>query len=61
MCYTKNMFLKIWQNLQEKTCVGVSFLINLLSFEYCEICKNNYFEEHLSTDGSERLTTEISK
>ena len=28
-CSLKNVFLKIWQNSQENTCVGVSFLIKL--------------------------------
>ena len=27
--FYKYMFSKIWQNLQENTCVGASFLINL--------------------------------
>ena len=47
--YKKN--LKILQHSQEKTCVGVSFLIKMQAFrsttllnEDCEIFKNSYFE-----------------
>ena len=48
----KRALLKISQNSQEKTCVGVSFLINFIkketptqifSCEFCEIFKNALF------------------
>ena len=43
----KKAFLKIWQNSQENTCTGISFLINLqiltyLQVLFCEFCK--YFK-----------------
>ena len=31
--FYKNIFLKILQNLQENTCVGVFFLINLQNWD----------------------------
>ena len=64
----KKIFLEIPQYLQKNTCVGVFFYkaadlqaCNLLkktptqvfSCEYCEISKNNYFEELLRTAASE--------
>ena len=61
-CSSKQLFLKISQYSQEKTCVGVffnknaalkasNFIKNRLqhSAEYCEIFNNTYFEEHLPT------------
>ena len=50
------MFLKISQNPQGKTCVRVSFLRDsgvMFSCEFCEIFKNTYFLEHLRTAASE--------
>ena len=43
------MFLEISQNSQENTCVRDSFLTlpQMFSFEFCEICKNTFFAEHL--------------
>ena len=57
----KKVFLKILQNSQENTCVGVSFLIKpqtcnfikketptrVFSCEFFEIFKNTYFVEYL--------------
>ena len=48
------MFLKIWQILQENTCVGVFFKnkktpIQVFTCEIGEIFKNTYFVEHLWT------------
>ena len=59
----EKVFLEILQNLQERTCARVSFLIKLLgsdlqlhqkkrlaqvfSCELCEISKNTFFTEHL--------------
>ena len=56
----KKVFLKILQNLQENTCIGVSFLIKLqasslqlylketptqvFSCEFCEIFNNTFFQ-----------------
>ena len=64
----KKVFLEISQNSQENTCARVSFLIKLyasacnfikketlaqvLSFEFCEISKNNFFIEHPWTTAS---------
>ena len=51
-CSVKKMFLKISQNSQESTCVGVAWACNfikketptlVLSFEFCEIFKNTFF------------------
>ena len=54
-CSIKNVFLKISQNLQESTCVKISFLIKLhgnfikrgtlaqvFSREFCEISENTF-------------------
>ena len=55
-CSIRKVFLKILQNSQENTCIGVSFLIKLqaygleFSYEFYEICKCNFynlFTEHL--------------
>ena len=47
----KEVFLKILENSQGSTCVGVSFLkeapTQVFSCEIREIFKNNYFEEYL--------------
>ena len=55
--FYKKGFLKISQNLQEKTCVGVSFLLGtpaeVFSCELCEIFNNTCFTEHLRTTDSE--------
>ena len=62
----KKGVLKISQNSQENTCASVSFLImlrldafikketlaQLFSCEFCEICKNTFFREHLQTTAS---------
>ena len=54
-CFSKQLFLKMSQILQENTCVGVSFLIKLqmlqtstqvYSCEICEIFKKTFFTEH---------------
>ena len=62
-----SMFLKISQDSQENTYARVSFLIKLqaapatllkkiltrvFSSEFCEICKSNFFTEHLRTTAS---------
>ena len=63
----KKLLLKILEYSQENTCVRVSFWqsykacnfykqetpTQVFSCEYCEIFKNNYFEEHLLTAASE--------
>ena len=62
-CSVRKVFLEISQNLQENTCVRVSFLIKLqasvcnfikketlallFSCEFCEIPKSTFFTEHL--------------
>ena len=51
------LFLKTLQYSQENFCVGVSSgatllkktLTQVFSYEYCEIFKNSYFEDHLLT------------
>ena len=53
------VFLKISQNSQENTCVGIFNFIEkespahsptqVFSCEYCEILKNTYFEEDMRT------------
>ena len=60
----KKVFLEIWQNLQENTCARVSFLIKLrnfikkealvqvFSYEFCQISENTIFSEHLWTTAS---------
>ena len=62
----KKGVLKISQNSQENTYASVSFLIKLrldafikketlaqlFSCEFCEICKNTFFREHLQTTAS---------
>ena len=62
-CSVKIMFLKISQNSQKNTCVGVLFdklqvfrvetPTQVLSCVICEIFKNICFEEHLWTTTSE--------
>ena len=63
------VFSEILQNSQENTCATASFVIKLqasacnfikketlarvFSFDFCEICKNTFFTEHL------RATTSI--
>ena len=67
-CSANKVPLKILQNSQEDTCARVSFLINVqapacnfikkealaqvFSCEFSEICKNNFFTEHLWTTAS---------
>ena len=67
-CSVKKMSLKISQNSQENTCVGVSFLIKLqsetcnfikketpthvFSSEFGEMFKNFFFKEHLRANAS---------
>ena len=64
-CFVKRTFLKISQNLQEKTYTGAWFYglqtsnfikkessIQVFSCEFWEIFKNNYFLEHLQTSAS---------
>ena len=56
-CSVKKVFLKISQTLEENTCTRVSFLIKfslkketlvqVVSSEFCQIFKNNFFIEHL--------------
>ena len=50
----KRLFLKISQNLQENTCVGVQTLTQVFSCEIYEIFKNSYFEEDLRTAASKK-------
>ena len=72
----KKVFLKISQNAQEKTCVGVFFTqlqdFNLHFFikketpaqlflcEFCKIFKNLFFADHLRTTAS-RETVDFTK
>ena len=81
-CSAKKVLLKISQNSQENTCARVSFLIKLqalrpatllktlaqvLSCEFCEIFKNNFFyrtplmaasdQNYLSNDHNSYLKT----
>ena len=60
-CSIKKLFLKILQNSQENTCVGVLLfnkvarinsiiketLTQVISCEICEVFKNSFFIEHL--------------
>ena len=62
-CSVKKVFLEISQNSQESTCARVSFLMKMqdkacnfikketlplvFSCEFCDICKNTFFTEHL--------------
>ena len=58
-CSVKKMLLQILKNSHENTCAGVSFLIffflskkketlaQVLSWEFCKICKNSFSTEHL--------------
>ena len=71
-CSIKQVFLKISQNSQENTLVGVSFLIKLqvsacnfikketvaqvFSCEIYEIFKNTFLTEHLWTTASDTAT-----
>ena len=53
----KGFFLKVSQNSEENTRVGVSFIKKRdsnksVSGEYCEIFKNTIFTEHLRTTAS---------
>ena len=60
-CSKKKVFLKMLQNLREKACVRVSFLIKFQASnfikkailaqvcEFCKIFKNTFFTEHLCT------------
>ena len=54
----KKVFLQISQNFQENTCASVSFfkkkdfikketLVQVFSWEFCKICNNVFFTEHL--------------
>ena len=40
----KKPFLKIMQYLQENTCVGVSFLLNVVNQNIVKFFRNTYFE-----------------
>ena len=40
----KKPFLKIMQYLQENTCVGVSFLLNVANQNIVKFFRNTYFE-----------------
>ena len=60
-CSVKKVFLEIWRNIQENTCVKVSFFNNFIkketlaqmfSCQFCEISKNTFFTEHLWTTAS---------
>ena len=50
----KKVFLKIWQNSQENTCVcnfiKKETLAHVLSCEFCEMFKNTFFTEHPPDD-----------
>ena len=55
----KKVFLEIWQNPQENTCVRDPFFNNnkeslaqVFSCESCQISKNTFFTEHLWTIAS---------
>ena len=58
------LFLKTLQYSQENICVGVpsgatllkKALTQVFSYEYCEIFKNIYFEEHLRTADSRYIS-----
>ena len=61
MCSVKTVFLEISQNSQENTCARDSFLIKLqtrpplvqvFSYEFCEISKNTFLTEHLRATAS---------
>ena len=60
----KKVFLKVSQYSQINTCAGVSFSqlysketpAQVLSCEYCDIFRNNYFEEHLRITASAKFT-----
>ena len=43
-CSMKKPFLKIMQYLQENTCVGVSFLLNVANQNIVKFFRNIYFE-----------------
>ena len=67
-CSIKSLFLKISQDSQENTSVGVTFLIKFqpsnlqiylkrdsdqrVSCDFCEVFKNTFFAEHLRTTAS---------
>ena len=71
MCSVKKVFLKISENSQENTlCQSLFFnkvaggtcnfikketQAEAFSYEFCEIFKNNCFEEHLRSAASEHL------
>ena len=48
----KKLFLKVSQYLLENYLCWDFFLIKMFSYEYCEIFKKTYFEEHLQTAAS---------
>ena len=49
----KKLLLKISQNSQGNTCVGVSFLRNLLdACEFSEILKSSFFTDYLEATAS---------
>ena len=60
----KKVFLKISQNSQENTCVGISFLIKACNFikkeaptlafssEFCEIFENTFSTEYIRVTNS---------
>ena len=68
----EKLFLEILQNLQENTCVTVSFLIKLQAFikketlaqvfscEFCEISKSTFFTEHIWATASEYYQLTVS-
>ena len=43
-CSMKYVFLKVLQNSQENTCVGVSFLIKLQIMMQCLLLKKGHFD-----------------
>ena len=68
-CSIKKVFLEIFQNSQENTCVRVSFLIKLqaealaqaFSCEFCKISKNTFSDRTPPVAASKKRDLKTSK
>ena len=55
MFYEKAVFKNIHRNVADQQLYSKKISIQVISSEYCEIFKNNLFEEHLQTAPSDFL------